>query len=116
MTDPNVLPADTPPSHALPGQSIHLPEPNPVAAPDFASAPPAQRPSVGRIVILKGSAAESNSALECPAIITRVWTDTMVNVTAFPDFGLPISIGSVNHESKCANPSGAHWAWPVIAR
>lgn len=46
---------------------------------------PANRPSVGRIVMVIGGAAEANGTDQAPAIITRVWNDTLVNVTVFPD-------------------------------
>lgn len=45
------------------------------------------KPSIGRIVHLIGPHANSNGAGVAPAIITRVWSDEMVNVTAFPDCG-----------------------------
>lgn len=43
------------------------------------------KPSVGRIVLVMGGAAKSNGADVAPAVITRVWSDEMVNVTVFPD-------------------------------
>jgi len=46
-----------------------------------------QTPAIGRIVHLIGPYAVSNGADVAPAIITRVWSPEMVNVTAFPDCG-----------------------------
>lgn len=53
------------------------------------------KPSVGRIVHLIGPHANSNGADVAPAIITRVWSGTCVNVTVFPDCGTPHSVTSV---------------------
>lgn len=52
-----------------------------------------QKPSIGRIVIVKN--VHSNSADEQAAIITRAWSDTCVNVTAFLDAASPGSYTSV---------------------
>lgn len=52
-----------------------------------------QKPSVGRIVLFRQHA--SNGIVEHPAIITRVWSDTCVNLTVFPDCGVPITKSSV---------------------
>lgn len=46
------------------------------------------KPSIGRIVHLIGPHAESNGAKVASAIITRAWSDTLVNVTVFPDCGV----------------------------
>jgi hypothetical protein len=35
-----------------------------------------QRPSIGRIVIVRAAPAQNNGAAEAPAIITRVWGDS----------------------------------------
>lgn len=48
-------------------------------------------PTVGRIVMLVGPAAEANGATVAPAVITRVWNTgkngqpPCINVTVFPD-------------------------------
>jgi len=52
------------------------------------------QPTIGRIVIVTGLG--SNGTLEHPAIITRVWSDSYVNVTVFPDAAAPESHTSVN--------------------
>lgn len=52
------------------------------------------QPTIGRIVILKGL--NANFTDEHPAIITRVWSDTCVNVCVFPDSLPPESHLSIN--------------------
>lgn len=52
-------------------------------------------PSIGRIVYVIGPDAASNGASVAPAIITRVWSEDLVNVTIFPDGGAPLSRTSV---------------------
>jgi hypothetical protein len=54
-----------------------------------------QTPAIGRIVHLIGPYANSNGSDVAPAIITRVWSDTMINVTAFPDCAAPQTVTSV---------------------
>lgn len=48
-----------------------------------------QTPSIGRIVIVPATALlptdENNGGTEAPAVITRVWSDTMVNVRVLLD-------------------------------
>jgi hypothetical protein len=46
-----------------------------------------QKPSLGRIVLFRSEPA--NGVNEHPAIITRVWSDTCVNLTVFLDAGAP---------------------------
>lgn len=44
-----------------------------------------QQPSLGRIVIVPVDPTFNNGSDEAPAIITRVWNDTMVNVRILKD-------------------------------
>jgi len=79
-------------------------------------------PSVGRIVHVLGGPVERNGADRAPAIITRVWSDTLVNVTAFPDADAPMRVTSIQvfpdeeaARAWCAenpNRSGAAF-WPA---
>ena len=53
-------------------------------------------PFVGQIVLVKGAPVNFNGTDEVPAIVTRVWTQHCVNVTAFQDVsGLPLRFTSV---------------------
>jgi hypothetical protein len=70
-----------------------------------------QKPSIGRIVLFRTHA--SNGALEHPAIITRVWSDTCVNLSVFPDFGEPQPRTSVNQNESLDGPNQDYaWRWP----
>lgn len=65
-------------------------------------------PSIGRIVFYRGIS--SNGSEEHPAIITRVWSDTCINLTVFPDFrGIELKT-SVNQDEELKQASG--WRWP----
>lgn len=76
-------------------------------------------PTIGRIVHFRpadgDTAARNNysdSAAEVilPAIITRVWSDTCVNLTIFPDNAAPFTRTSVTFgEAKFG------WEWPPRA-
>lgn len=67
------------------------------------------KPSLGRIVIHRGIS--SNGATEHPAMITRVWSDTCVNLTVFPDFGAPVLRTSQTLLTDPAQPQEG-WFWP----
>lgn len=55
-----------------------------------------QKPSLGRIVLIKVDPAANNGSDTAPAIITRVWNDDMVNVRIMLDtFTCPPSQTSV---------------------
>lgn len=69
-----------------------------------------QKPSIGRIVLFRGE--KSNGVNEHPAIITRVWSDTCVNLTVFLDNGAPIVPTSVNHEENLESSTNPAWRWP----
>ncbi len=67
------------------------------------------KPSLGRIVLYHGI--ESNGVLEHPAIITRVWSDTCVNLTVFCDYSSVVTIkSSVVQDEDMKQESG--WRWP----
>jgi hypothetical protein len=53
------------------------------------------KPSLGRILLVIGTPANGNGADIAPAVVTRVWSDEMVNVTVFPDCGAPVPATSV---------------------
>lgn len=53
------------------------------------------KPSIGRIVHVVGVQATSNGTDVAPAVITRVWSDEMVNCTVFPDCAAPVPATSV---------------------
>lgn len=43
------------------------------------------KPSIGRIVIVPMDPAENNGSPLAPAVITRVWSDTLVNLRVLGD-------------------------------
>lgn len=69
-----------------------------------------QKPSVGRIVLVSDTP-ESNGITEHPAIINRVWSETCVNVTVFPDAGTPYAKTSVVL-SEDGTAQMHSWRWP----
>jgi hypothetical protein len=52
-------------------------------------------PSPGRIVLVRGIQANSNGSDVAPAIITRAWSNDLVNVLVFPDCAAPVPATSV---------------------
>jgi hypothetical protein len=69
-----------------------------------------QKPSPGRIVLV--SDAEHNGVTEHPAIITRVWSDTCINVTVFPDCWAPFCKTSVEKSEDESREQKDTWRWP----
>jgi hypothetical protein len=65
-----------------------------------------QKPSLGRIVLFR----ENDDAVETPAIIVKVWSDTCVNLCVFVDADERTArrITSVVFEAK----GGWSWRWP----
>ena len=73
-------------------------------------------PTVGRIVRFHPNEHDSlhknNSAEFHAAIITQVWTPTMVNMIVFPAYGLPEIRSSVDHGTESEANANSYWAWP----
>jgi hypothetical protein len=73
-------------------------------------------PTIGRIVHVPMDPAENNGSTIAPAVITRVWTDTMVNVRILadgPDTPWRTSVAYVEQLPEPDGTSPAHvWAWP----
>lgn len=51
------------------------------------------------------------NAATVPAIVTRVWSEECVNLTAFPSDGAPVCFSSVPLKNE-NNAAGYHWEWP----
>lgn len=69
-----------------------------------------QKPSVGRIVLVPVDAINlpSNGAEVVPGIITRVWSDTMVNLQVFLDSGAVVAKTSARlYDDAAAAAAGA---------
>ena len=79
-----------------------------------------QQLSVGRIGHVIGPDAESNGSTFASAVITRVWNETMVNLTMFPDAAAPVvktsvqfCLGTEEDARKYRTNEYAHVAyWP----
>lgn len=54
-----------------------------------------QKASQGRMVLLIGGVARSNGTDTAPAIVTRAWSDTMVNLIVYPDCAQPAVAPSI---------------------
>lgn len=69
-------------------------------------------PTIGRIVLYRGPLL-TNGAPEAPAIVTRVWSDTCVNITVFRDYGTPEIVASVPLDAdKATDAKVSHtWRW-----
>jgi hypothetical protein len=83
------------------------------------------KPTIGRVVIYQPTPddqGQSSSTEGFPAVITRVWTDTCVNLQVLRDFDTPIAITSVEKmpdpvvgdgsEQAQQLPLPRSWRWP----
>lgn len=83
--------------------------------------PETRKPTVGRIVLFRSNdptqVSTSGSDLEVPAMITRVWSDTCVNLHVFKDGHLAASVGvtSVCYDGEASGQSSSSWRWPPLA-
>lgn len=74
-------------------------------------------PSIGRIVQVPMDPAENNGSTIAAAVITRVWTDTMINVRILADSQETPWRTSVSYVDELPEPTEgtpAHvWTWPA---
>jgi hypothetical protein len=73
------------------------------------------KPSIGRIVLVPMDPAKNNGADVAPAVITRVWSDTTVNVHVLPDGNVTEWRTSVVFRKSFEDrePGYVHcWTWP----
>lgn len=86
------------------------------------------KPNVGRAVLVMGGPAVSNGTDVAPAVITRVWSDDLVNVTISPDGSNGVractsvrlyrdEMAARDARSKAPEGSGtaAYAYWPTIS-
>lgn len=71
-------------------------------------------PTKGRIVLVTTPGREINGQIEHAAIVTQVWSDTMVNVMLMPGAGDPVPQGSVAFADP-PSPVAMSWRWPPRA-
>jgi hypothetical protein len=70
-------------------------------------------PSLGRIVLVPADPAVNNGAHTAPAVITRVWTDDVINVRVLLDSDAIQWRTSVTYtDSLDTTEHTHHWTWP----
>ncbi|WP_406157792.1 hypothetical protein [Streptomyces canus] len=71
-------------------------------------------PSVGDVVLVPTDPADNNGATEAPAIITRVWSKTTINVRVLADSEATTWRTSLVYADSLAEAHGAAavWTWP----
>ncbi|MFF0139348.1 hypothetical protein ACFYRN_23240 [Streptomyces sp. NPDC005227] len=74
---------------------------------------PNQAPSLGRIVLVPADPAVNNGATVAPAIITRVFSDDVINVRVLLDSDALQHRTSVTRVDDLLNEGHPHcWSWP----
>lgn len=75
------------------------------------------KPTLGRIVHVK-TPTPINGQTEHAALVTQVWSDTMINVMVFPGSGQPFSAGSIYRDDNPADGGDKRapmtWRWPPM--
>jgi hypothetical protein len=74
-----------------------------------------QRPSVGRIVHFTPRGWEDTNTKGQPyaAVITHVWSDSVVNLNVFPDGSFPLGRSNLETSVSLGDPGqGGTWCWP----
>lgn len=74
-----------------------------------------QTPTLGRIVLVPVAPDGNNGSGIAPAIITRVWNDTMINVRILVDGPDVPWLTSLSYAGNLDDVAGTHayvWTWP----
>ncbi|MFJ4322264.1 hypothetical protein ACIP3A_03960 [Streptomyces tricolor] len=73
-------------------------------------------PGVGDVVLVPADPAENHGATIAPAVITRVWSPTTVNVRVLPDSSTTTADWRTSlvytEDLATAAPTDAVWTWP----
>ena len=67
------------------------------------------KPSKGRVILFV-----SYESAKCVGIITRVWSDTCVNVAGWDEGNTPVALTSLTYLESGAEaaPMAGTWSWP----
>lgn len=71
-------------------------------------------PTVGRVVLFRSKDPQmTGGATEVPALVTRVWSDTCVNLQVMRDGhgATPIGVTSVTYDDSDTMTSSYCWRW-----
>lgn len=74
-----------------------------------------QTPTLGRIVLVPTAPTGNNGAGLAPAIVTRVWSSTMINVRIIndgPDLPWRTSLSYTDDIDHLAGTDACSWTWP----
>ncbi|WNI16629.1 hypothetical protein [Actinacidiphila sp. ITFR-21] len=81
-----------------------------------AAATGGQEPSQGRVVLAGINTLDNNGSPAAPAIITRVWTNGVINVRVQPDSDLPsVRATSLSYVDTVDDLTPGRWTWPPSA-
>jgi len=70
------------------------------------------KPTIGRVVLVQNRSASTDQNQAEPALITYVWSDTMINVGGFDHNGVPFSFSSLQLlQDDEAAPSYCYSEW-----
>lgn len=69
------------------------------------------KPTIGRVVLVQKRPASTDQNQAEPALITYVWSDTMINVGGFDHNGIPFSGTSITLVQDGEAPEGCYAEW-----
>lgn len=72
-------------------------------------------PSIGRVVLVRSADHVVNGQVEHAAVVTRVWSPTLINATVFLDTLDPIALTSITYSDAAEPAASRTWRWPGSA-